>query len=126
MIKEQDVVDVISNISMNKAVGPDTISHKMLKLTAKTVSKPLCILFNRSLSEKIFPQYWKVAHVLPLFKKDDPSIVSNYRPVSLLSCVSKIMERVIFKYVYNFFFTKIIYFTNTKQGFYLVILLYTN
>jgi hypothetical protein len=44
-----------------------------------------------------------MAHVLPLFKKDDPSITSNYRPVYLLSCVSKIMERVIFKHVYNYF-----------------------
>ena len=61
------------------------------------------MLFNRSLSEKVFPSFWKLAHVIPLFKKDDPSVVSNYRPVSLLSCVSKIMERIIFKHVYNYF-----------------------
>jgi hypothetical protein len=103
VIQEHEIYDIISILPVNKAVGPDCISHKMLKSTAKAVSKPLCILFNKSLCENTFPNYWKMAHVLPLFKKDDPSIKSNYRPVSLLSCVSKIMERVVFKYVYNFF-----------------------
>lgn len=73
----------------------------MLKSCKDTISKPLCILFNKSLSLKIFPECWKLAHVLPLFQKDDPSITSNYRPVSLLSCISKIFERIIFKHVYN-------------------------
>lgn len=66
-----------------------------------TISKPLCILFNKSLSLKNFPECWKLAHVLTLFKKDDPSITLNYRPVSLLSCISKMFERIIFKHVYN-------------------------
>jgi hypothetical protein len=75
----------------------------MLKSTIHAISRPLCMLFNKSLLEKSFPNYWKEAHVLSLFKKDDRSIPSNYRPVSLLSCLSKIMERIIFKHVYNFF-----------------------
>ena len=52
----------------------------------------------------LFPCSWKIANVLPLYKKGDPSQVSNYRPVSLLSCVSKIMERIIFKHLYNYFY----------------------
>lgn len=59
----------------------------MLKATLFTVTKPLTMLFNRSNADKFFPCFWKIAHVIPLFKKDDPSLVSNYRPVSLLSCV---------------------------------------
>jgi hypothetical protein len=51
----------------------------------------------------MFQSSWKIAHVIPLFKKEDLFIASNYRPVSLLSCISKIMERIIFKYVYNYF-----------------------
>ena len=102
-IDEQEVLDIISVLPVNKAIGPDCISHKMLKSTISTIVKPLTMLFNRSLSEKVFPSFWKLAHVIPLFKKDDPSVVSNYRPVSLLSCVSKIMERIIFKHVYNYF-----------------------
>lgn len=48
-ISEQDVIDIISIIQVNKAVGPDNISHKMLKNTMYTITKPLCTLFNRSL-----------------------------------------------------------------------------
>ena len=103
VIQEQEFFYIISILPVNKAVGPDCISHKMLKATSKSVSRPLCLLFNLSLSENTFPTYWKMAHVLPLFKKDYPSVSSNYRPVSLLSCVSKIMERIIFKHVYNYF-----------------------
>lgn len=102
-IEVQEVFDIISILTVNKAIGPDNISHRMLKYTKFSISKPLCMLFNKSLVENSFPNYWKIAHVLPLFKKDDPSVASNYRPVSLLSCVSKIMERIIFKHVYNFF-----------------------
>ena len=102
-IFEQDISDVISTLQVNKAIGPDNISHKMLKETIHSVSVPLCLLFNRSLRECVFPKQWKSANVLPLFKNGDPSVLSNYRPVSLLSCVGKIMERVMFKYVYNYF-----------------------
>lgn len=102
-IEEQEVIDIIKILPVNKAIGPDTISHKMLKSTLQSVAKPLCLLFNKSLTENVYPNNWKIAHVLPLFKKDDPSVATNYRPVSLLSCVSKIMERIIFKHVYNYF-----------------------
>ena len=99
IIEEQEKSDIITILPVNKAIGPDCISHKMLKSTKSTIVKPLTLLFNRSLSENMFPSFWKIAHVIPLFKKDDPSLVSNYRPVSLLSCVSKIMERIIFKHL---------------------------
>lgn len=103
VINEEEIIDIISISPANKAIGPDNISHKMLKLTKFPISKPLCLLFIRSLSENKFPKNWKLAHVIPLFKKGDPSVASSYRPVSLLSCVSKLMERLIFKHVYNFF-----------------------
>lgn len=102
-IEEHEVSDIISILPVNKAIGPDCLSHKMLKSTLQSVVKSLTMLYNRSLSDRIFPSFWKIAHVIPLFKKDDPSLVSNYRPVSLLSCVSKIMERIIFRHVYNYF-----------------------
>lgn len=90
-IEEFEVTDIISVLPVNKAIGPDSISHKMLKSTMFTICKPLCLLFNKSLSERSFPDCWKMAHVLPLFEKEDPSLSCNYRPVSLLSCVSKII-----------------------------------
>ena len=84
-ITEEEIRDVIVNLDPNKASGPDQISNKMIKRVAGAISKPLHIIFNRSLSENIFPDIWKLGNLVPLFKKGDKSIPANYRPVSLLS-----------------------------------------
>lgn len=101
-ISEQDVQDVLSNLMINKASGPDEISHRLLKETSKSICKPLTLLFNKSIQLSTYPKLWKHANVMPLFKKGDKNKPSNYRPVSLISCVGKVLERVIFKYMYNF------------------------
>lgn len=100
-VTEQEVSDIIGTLNINKAVGPDCISNRMLVSVKDVISNPLSILFNKSLRQKLFPNNWKTAHVIPLFKKGDKSLTSNYRPVSLLSCVSKVFEKIIFKHVYN-------------------------
>ena len=100
-VTEEEINDVIVNLDPNKASGPDSISNKMIKNVARAISKPLCILFNRSLREGIFPDIWKLGNLVPLFKKGDRSISSNYRPVSLLSSIGKIQERIVFKHMYN-------------------------
>ena len=75
----------------------------MLRGVSKCVSKPLCILMNRSFEEgRFFPDIWKIANVIPIFKKVDKSQLSNYRPVALLSCIGKLQERIVFKNMYNF------------------------
>jgi hypothetical protein len=102
-ITEGEIEDVIKSLEINKACGPDLISHRMLKGVSATITKPLSILFNRSLDEEYFPDSWKLSHVTPIFKKGEKDNPTNYRPVSLLSCCGKIFERIIFKYMYNFF-----------------------
>lgn len=69
VVCEQEVCDMISNLNANKAVGPDIISNRMLLAVKDQVSKPLCLLFNKSLQENIFPDQWKIAHVIPFFFK---------------------------------------------------------
>ena len=96
-----EVETLIKLLNPNKATGPDEISNRMLKLVAKEVSIPLSILFNRSFREGSFAMNWKESSVLPLFKKGDKSQPSNYRPISLLSNISKIQERIVFKHIYN-------------------------
>ncbi len=73
----------------------------MLKETAHTICRPLGLLFNRSLHDGVYPDKWKQANVMPLFKKGDRDQPSNYRPISLISCIGKVMERVIFKHLFN-------------------------
>ena len=78
------------------------ISHQMLKTTSETICLPLSILFRYSLRACKFQSDWKLARVMPSFKKDDKSSPSNYRPISLLSCAGKVMERVVYKYICNY------------------------
>lgn len=101
IVNQTEIIDILSSLQINKACGPDGISHRMLKYTSETVALPLCKLFNMSLQRRSYPHLWKSAIVMPLFKKGDKSDTSNYRPISLISCVGKSFERVIFKHVYN-------------------------
>ena len=97
----QEIIDIIQILDPNKASGPDSISHRMLKICPADIAVPLLIIFNKSLEQCRYPSSWKIANVCVLFKKGDSSLPSNYRPISLISCVGKIMERVVFKHVYN-------------------------
>ena len=74
----------------------------MLKNTANnTISIPLKIIFDYSIQTSTFPDHWKLAKVMSLFKNGNKSLLSNYLPISLLSCVGKTFERVVFKHVSN-------------------------
>ena len=102
VVTEKDVSDLLKSLDVKKASGPDQISHRMLKEAGDKISTSLAKLFNKSLRANIVPALWKKANVTPLFKKNDNSLIDNYRPVSLLSCVGKLFERTVFKYVFNF------------------------
>ena len=65
------------------------------------IAVPLQIIFIKSLLHYKYPTSWKIAQVIAIYKKGDKSLPSNYRPISLISCVGKIMERVIYKYVFS-------------------------
>ena len=102
-IFESEIKDLIRCLNPKKASGPDSINHRIFIGVADQASKPLAILFNRSLFEGVFPNLWKMANVIPTYKKGDKSSVTNYRPVSLLNWCGKLLERIIFKHMYNFF-----------------------
>ena len=102
-IYESEVVDQLKTLDLNKSYGPDGIAPLFLKIGTNSLSTPLTKLFNLSLSTGKFPLLWKRANVLPLFKRGDKHLVNNYRPVSLLSILGKILERIVFKNVYNYF-----------------------
>ena len=96
---EREVLAQLSSLKENKATGPDGISATMLRRTASCIAPALTILFNQSLSTGVFPKCWKTSNVVPIHKKDSRSSVSNYRPISLLSIVSKVFERVVFNHL---------------------------
>ena len=100
-ITENEIIDVIQILDPNKATGPDKISNKRLTMSPEKITKPLLIIFNKSLQQSKYPSNWKSAHVIAIFKKGDTSIPSNYRSISLICCVGKLLERIVYKHVYN-------------------------
>ena len=102
VISEEEVKKSLSSLNVSKANGCDNISNKLLKNTASSISKPLAKLFNYSLASGKFPSVWKYANVTPVFKKNDKQNKSNYRPISLLSNIGKVFERVIFNHLYKY------------------------
>ena len=92
----------------NKAPGDDNIAPIILKKVAEEICYPLCIglVFKKSFDTGIVPQDWRLANVTPLFKKGSKSCCGNYRPVTLTSCISKLMEKLlkdkIFEYVVEY------------------------
>jgi hypothetical protein len=82
-------------------VGPDLISNKMLIVAKNETALPLSMLFNKSLKLGVFPSDWKMSHAIPLFKKGDNALVSNNRPVAMLCCISKVLEEIVYKHLYN-------------------------
>ena len=81
----------------------DEISIRLLKNTRVSICEGLSRLLNTSFNQGKVPQKWKQANVTPIYKKGDRQLVSNYRPISLLSVIGKIQEKVVFKSMYNFF-----------------------
>jgi hypothetical protein len=102
-VTEKDVRDILTTINPNKAYGHDGISPRLIKEAGPSIVRVLTRLFNKSLELAIFPLSWKRANVLPIYKKAEEFITTNYRPVSLLSILAKVFEKIVFKYLYNHF-----------------------
>ena len=86
-------VDNLRSLSVNKAMGVDKLSARMLKIASPIIAPSVAKLMNISLKSGIFPKRWKTAKVTPLFKSGEHDDVNNYRPISVLPVLSKILER---------------------------------
>ena len=90
---EEEVLGALSSLDTSKASGPDGLSPTMLKATAAGIAPALTRLFNMSLLTGCLPADWKVAWVTPVPKSAKKSDPSQYRPISLLSVASKVLEK---------------------------------
>ena len=84
----------LAGVCAKKSTGVDTIPPRLVKISAPIIGQPLTKLINTSIASGIFPDILKNAEVSPLHKKDDNTNKHNFRPVSILTCIKKIFERV--------------------------------
>ena len=93
----------ISSLKAKTSCGIDGISVNFLKFLSPALTKPFAIIINQSLATGVFPTKLKIAKVLPLYKQEDPTVMDNYRPVSLLPSISKVFEKIVFNQLYKYF-----------------------
>jgi hypothetical protein len=91
----EEVLSLLSALSIRKATGPHGISARLLKECADVIAPSLTELFSNSLALGNFPKGWKYANIVPVPKIKETRIISIYRPISLLSLVSKVLEHAV-------------------------------
>ena len=92
----------IAKLQTGKAVGPSSIPISILKILKSELAGPLQVIFNTSFLTGIVPDKFKLAKVMPVFKKGSQTNLSNYRPISLLSVFNKLLEKLMFNWSANF------------------------
>ena len=93
---------IISSLDLHKSSSPNSIPVKILKLLKYDVSQQLSDTFNMSFSTRQFPSVLKIAKVIPIHKKQSKVDYTNYRPISLLSNIEKIIAKLMYKRLSNF------------------------
>ena len=98
-----DILKIIRNLDPNKAHSHDVISIRMVELYDDSVCKPLKLIFQSYSESGKFPSRWKKVNEVPIHKKGDKQKSKNYRPISLLPITGKILERVLYDTMFEFF-----------------------
>ena len=101
-ISEIDILNICKTLKPKSSTGADFISNKLLKTIAHIIITPLHHLINLSLETGYVPKEFKIAKVIPVFKSGDCHDFNNYRPISLLSSFSKLIEKVVARQILGF------------------------
>ena len=96
-VTEGALTKLVDDLVAKTSHGFDCISNELLKRIFYSIRAPLCIVINKSLNDGAFPDNMKTARILPLFKSSDHLLCDNFRPISLLSVISKLLEKIVYK-----------------------------
>ena len=97
-----EIYKIISALKTKKSSGHDGINAILIKEITNEISEPLSHIINTSLTTGIVPNDMKIAKVIPIYKSKEKNLMKNYRPISLLPSISKILEKVMYKRLYSF------------------------
>ena len=101
-VTKNEVKQILKNLSSSKSTAIDGLNNYSIKLAAEYLVEPLHHIITLSVMQETFPDQWKLAKIVPLHKSGDKMIPKNYRPVSILSPFSKVLEKVIYIQLYNY------------------------
>ena len=101
-ISTSEVYDILSTLDVTKAAGIDGINPRILRYCASSLLIPICHLFMSSIITGYIPNQWCIHCIIPIYKSGDKSSVKNYRPISLLCILSKVLERIIYNRMMSF------------------------
>ena len=104
-IQKEKVLKFLSTIDINKATGSDMIGPRLLKVAAPYIADEVTFICNHSIINSVFPSKWKEAKVTPLFKNGSHEEVNNYRPISILPVLSKVLEKHVHESLSEFLHT---------------------
>ena len=115
-VDENDIRKIADKLDNKKSCGIDGLSNIIMKSIIDILFKPLTIINNPMLEAGVFPDKLKIAKVIPLFKKGGPTMLTNYRPISLLPSRSKIFKKIIYQQLYAHFDNSTLFF-KSQYGF---------
>ena len=101
-INEGDIHQAVSRIKVKKSFGNDNISGYFLKIAFPYISRILMLIFNTSIETSTFHVSWKIARVTPIYKEGEKSERSNYRPISVLTVLSRLFKKLIYDQLYQY------------------------
>ena len=101
-VVEEEITNYLDSMKLGKSLGPNSLPTYLLKAVKNVIAKPLCAIINNSFTNGIFPDAFKIAKVVPIFKKGSRLNRTNYRPISLLSNIIKMFEKLMHTRLYNF------------------------
>ena len=101
-VTEHELLTEINNLNENKSAGHDEISAKMIKTIGEEIVKPLTHIYNSTFLTGKIPNFLKIALVTPIFKANENNLFENYRPISVLTCFSKLLEKLMYKRLFNY------------------------
>ena len=97
-----EIQKILQNMKPKQSSGHDGVNSWLLKKLSNSISLPISVAINKSIENGVVPDHLKLAKVIPIYKAKDPCILGNYRPISLLPVISKVLEKVIYFRLYNF------------------------